>query len=1038
MEEATFNHADTKNHIINDYENDVKPSYDFLKSDILARVELLEKEIAEFRRKPKMVDFSCQTERNHYESYGESTSSLNNTSTQTYLENTSAALSNINGRLEELKYYLNYKIEKLQYSLKHHSADPVATIHKDRPESITTSATSPDVNHNSPKVKYTPYSMVKTSDAIKYRSVDTSSGKPLDIRASLEKSKQLFQQEIEASLQHGRMQQQSSPYAAVDKKASAFSQYISQSSSMMSSSKSVYNVYNNNTQYYDGRRSMYYEKHPFQISREEYARELVDEMFAYDELAHANVTGVKGKRLLDQKKIQMIKDSVLSRYPLQPSESEEIAWKLICDKINTKCRGVTRTLMKRKASNPINGYSLDYYPVRKKSTEREYFNDMPPSMASSMYQNTQIVSPIGAWGHGNERDIDKARESIFISDSSKLFCAPSEKREIVVSDSEITNVIGSETNTDKDKDINNHVEGESSPLEEIIVASPLARSYENNSTSNSLDDQSEDRHNISFTQSNDDNSSINGDDNSCDTNSVDVTNEDEKIYSGDNELNVTSVSSDVTKTEEEGFKPYSSYKSDVDNYHPIQAQSSFTFSSGVTQPTTTSGVNTLTDETRGLFDANPEGRRFCRQECARGSRKELTRNLIDSMFSRATLAHSNVTGARGKSMLEPAKIAKVREMVFSQYPANSKEEEEVIWRKLTTKINTKCRGVKRFLKRKNLLDGTAVGTKERIMCEMEGNLEKNAMRNNLNHPTSKSLEKVTDYYVSMVGRNSYGIERSVDQTIMKNSLPVDRYSINRDKQSESQYVTMVANPPSYNAHHGRDIDSSLEKGSLRSVLGLVTTSPKNIINSPYAHLPRGISSPISHDRILRDIDNNVDKPPYINSLTRNISTPEKINTYPYRMSGPSISESDIKKEPKPYPSIFSHKRNLLTSSTDKDIERITVSDDNIPISSGHFIEHVSMSRDNDIHRSSFGYQRHLSTPEKSDTTRSIFGHESRERVASDGDSESTHRKPLTFERNAPVSVDVTTSHEYRGSRDYDSIDTNSSGEPTMVSRSYSM
>lgn len=82
------------------------------------------------------------------------------------------------------------------------------------------------------------------------------------------------------------------------------------------------------------------------------------------------------------------------------------------------------------------------------------------------------------------------------------------------------------------------------------------------------------------------------------------------------------------------------------------------------------------------------------------NRESLTRNLVESMFERHILASSNVTGARGKFMLDPMKIAKLREIVFTQFPAQSQDEEEDIWRVLTTKINTKCRGVKRLLKRK--------------------------------------------------------------------------------------------------------------------------------------------------------------------------------------------------------------------------------------------------------------------------------------------------------------------------------------------------
>ena len=64
-----------------------------------------------------------------------------------------------------------------------------------------------------------------------------------------------------------------------------------------------------------------------QTAREEFARHLVDQLFSYDDLADANVKGVKGKRLLDPNKIGRIRDTVFTTYPLRSNESEEYLWK---------------------------------------------------------------------------------------------------------------------------------------------------------------------------------------------------------------------------------------------------------------------------------------------------------------------------------------------------------------------------------------------------------------------------------------------------------------------------------------------------------------------------------------------------------------------------------------------------------------------------------------------------------------------------------------------------------------------------------------
>ena len=344
-----------------------------------------------------------------------------------------------------------------------------------------------------------------------------------------------------------------------------------------------------------------------QSCREDYARKLIDTVFPYQDLADSNVTGVKGKRLLDPHKIEMIRKAIFSRYPASKHEKEDELWKLVCEKINTKCRGVTR-ILKRKHEQLVNSNQI-FTPTFIETSEIE--NRSFPTFKSP--DNVNLVS----------------------SESGSV-SSPDSTNTVLPSD--LPNTETNDENKGQQKEVLDARETANSPRKQMKLEqtyfddvnvendnrlSPVIKRIDTNRVLNETQtaDMSDSNQNVS----------VNGD--------------------GDD----ISKTSNVTKKNAEEII----------------------------------GASQLENEKNIQY-----------------SREDLCRSLIDTMFSRSTLASSNVTGARGKFMLDPGKISKVREIIFTNFPAKSIEEEETIWRILTNKINTKCRGVKRLMKRNGLLTET--------------------------------------------------------------------------------------------------------------------------------------------------------------------------------------------------------------------------------------------------------------------------------------------------------------------------------------------
>ena len=344
-----------------------------------------------------------------------------------------------------------------------------------------------------------------------------------------------------------------------------------------------------------------------QSCREDYARKLIDTVFPYQDLADSNVTGVKGKRLLDPHKIEMIRKAIFSRYPASKHEKEDELWKLVCEKINTKCRGVTR-ILKRKHEQLVNSNQI-FTPTFIETSEIE--NRSFPTFKSP--DNVNLVS----------------------SESGSV-SSPDSTNTVLPSD--LPNTETNDENKGQQKEVLDARETANSPRKQM----KLEQTY--------FDDVNVENDNR-----------LSPVIKRIDTNRVLNETQTADMSGSNQNVSVTGDGDDISKT------------------------------SNVTKKNAEEiiGASQLENEKNIQY-----------------SREDLCRSLIDTMFSRSTLASSNVTGARGKFMLDPGKISKVREIIFTNFPAKSIEEEETIWRILTNKINTKCRGVKRLMKRNGLLTET--------------------------------------------------------------------------------------------------------------------------------------------------------------------------------------------------------------------------------------------------------------------------------------------------------------------------------------------
>ena len=70
--------------------------------------------------------------------------------------------------------------------------------------------------------------------------------------------------------------------------------------------------------------------------------------------------------------------------------------------------------------------------------------------------------------------------------------------------------------------------------------------------------------------------------------------------------------------------------------------------------------------------------------------------LLQSFFTSEELANSNTDGTYGKMCLDSAKLNSLKVLLFTKFPAGADEDKEKVWRYIKSKINSKCRAVRKF------------------------------------------------------------------------------------------------------------------------------------------------------------------------------------------------------------------------------------------------------------------------------------------------------------------------------------------------------
>jgi len=70
--------------------------------------------------------------------------------------------------------------------------------------------------------------------------------------------------------------------------------------------------------------------------------------------------------------------------------------------------------------------------------------------------------------------------------------------------------------------------------------------------------------------------------------------------------------------------------------------------------------------------------------------------LLQSFFTNDELATSNTDGTYGKKCLDSAKLNSLKVLVFTKFPASTSEEKEKVWRLIKSKINSKCRAIRKY------------------------------------------------------------------------------------------------------------------------------------------------------------------------------------------------------------------------------------------------------------------------------------------------------------------------------------------------------
>ena len=466
-----------------------------------------------------------------------------------------------------------------------------------------------------------------------------------------------------------------------------------------------------------------------QTAREEFSRHLVDQFFSYDDLADANVRGVKGKRLLDPNKIQKIRDTVFRTYPLRSNENEEYFWKFICDKINAKCRGVTRTLKRKSAIWEMQpcGHG-DTSLVKKETSFNEQSNMLPafkyckqtynlkrysfvapsssadnhrnfsrlPSSSDSETSSVDLVptAPVPTDGRSwsllqKRRDETRAEGDPLVDSSSHNTTQQSNTTSLSSSISCFASVSTRRNNNQDLSSANREATGSRSSSAPVMRSSFMINSStmaDEAVKAMKEEEDDEDDIEIKVIDEEEDDVSI------SDDISMGICDDYDRFPNYDKTRPPTIVPPETSMSVSSPPALLSSSSS----------QSALELCDKLAEKYMESLTNTAQQQEEGNDASSAEMTIAEKKKRVQSNREEFTRTLIEAMFTRSTLAHSNVTGARGKFMLDPVKIAKVRDTVFLKFPADGEDEEETVWKILTTKINTKCRGVKRLMKRKGI------------------------------------------------------------------------------------------------------------------------------------------------------------------------------------------------------------------------------------------------------------------------------------------------------------------------------------------------
>lgn len=113
---------------------------------------------------------------------------------------------------------------------------------------------------------------------------------------------------------------------------------------------------------------------------------------------------------------------------------------------------------------------------------------------------------------------------------------------------------------------------------------------------------------------------------------------------------------------------------------------------------------TLREESSCVHDVSEEFIRSCvsptkfelvQETLERESERHLCAlKLLSCLFSKEELATSNTDGSYAKNCLDSKRLNSLKDLVFSKFPASSKEEREKEWKAIKVKINSKCRVAK--------------------------------------------------------------------------------------------------------------------------------------------------------------------------------------------------------------------------------------------------------------------------------------------------------------------------------------------------------